>query len=595
MTRQEKLTYAAQARTMLAAGLRQAEAARALGLSPVQLTRILRLDPDGVNHRAAAKGRPATVPLTPNDVLLLRHHRLMNKVHSLAAAVDAFLDDPDASAPAVRALSSIIAKAHAERRVVVWPYSVRKAAVLSATEKSELRGPKAAFQTQSRARSGDFIRIGEREIPLLSGLVYVSDDMSINQPYRYHDAALGRQTTGRQTLITRDVRSLRWLQADACGRERDAYRLEDIADHMRHVVEQNGLPLAWVVERGPWKNTFIDGLKLEDGSRWGGLRDLFHVHHAFTSTGKTEIEGGFGPLQSLLSHRSTDIGAIRGEFEKANKLMGKAQRGDEDALRYFWAMHECMDAVAEVMQADNRRLKERQHLNGRTVSPEELWAEEYAKSPLLPADAWYFLPVKKTASVRGGVIELSADHYERSFRFQVHGSEGMPCLDNLYPVLVAFHPGKPEEGCHVFNACTDVRNRDGYAFGEKIGVADYYPDVPKLVIGAEAGGIDLRKKRNAAVRAEYRAIMPAGTGPAMLKSVARDGLGQALEIQRGGQIPAEDRPEARPAPAEPLSAPRRGGLAPAPAARGGDDAAALLGGDRAAQLAALEREAAQHL
>jgi hypothetical protein len=585
-----KLTLANNARQIMAAGCRQAEAARQLGLTPVQLTRFLRLNPAEHNRRAVVKGRPATVPLTANDVLILRRHRLMNKLHSLAAAVEGFLDDPDASEPAVRALSAIIAKAHAERVVVVWPSAVRKAAQLTATEKNELRGAKHAFETAARARSGEFIVIGDREIPLRSGMIYQSDDMSINQPYRYFDAALGRETTGRQTLMTRDTRSLRWLQADACGRERDAYRLEDIADHMRNVVETHGLPLAWVVERGPWKNTFIDGLKLDDGSRWGSLRDLFHIHHAFTSTGKSEIEGGFGPLQSLLSHQSTDIGAVRGEFEKATKLFLKAQKGDADALRYFWSMPECMNGIVAAMETDNRRLKQRQHLNGRTVTPEELWAAEYVKTPLHAGDAWYFLPVKKLASVRGGVIELKADHYERTFRFQVHGSEGMPCLDQLYPVLVAFHPGKPEEGCHVFNACKDQRNRDGFGFAERIGVADFLPDVPKLVIDARAEGIDLRKKRNAAVRAEYRSIIPAGEGPGTLKSVARDGLGQALEIQRGGTAPAEARPAASQAPA-------RGGLTdvPAAASRGGDvAAAALLGGERAAALAALEAEAMKH-
>jgi hypothetical protein len=601
MTRQEKLTYASQARAIMQReGMRQADAARLLGLTPVQLTRALQLDPAAaVTSTAAPIGRPATVPLTANDVILLRRHRLNNKIHSLAAAVDSFLDDPEASEPAVRALSAIISKAHAERKVVVWPFSVRKAAVLTASEKENHRGPKHAFQVASRSRSGAFVRIGDKDIPLLSGMIYVSDDMSLNQPYRFWDSSLARETVGRQSLMTRDVRSLCWLQADACGRERDAYRLEDIADHMRNVVETHGLPLAWVVERGPWKNTFIDGLRLEDGTRWGALNDLFHIHHAFVSTGKTEIEGGFGPLQSLLSHKSTDIGAHRGEFETATKLMAKANRGDPESLRYFWSMSECMNGVAEVMQVDNNRLKQRQHLNGRTVSPQELWSDEYVKTELHPEDAWYFLPVKMSATVRGGMIVVKTDHYERTFRFQVHGSEGMPCLDHLYPVLIAFHPGKPEEGCHVFNNCSDHRNREGYAFGQKIGIAEFDPDVPKLVIGAPAD-VENKKKRNAAVRAEYRTIIPAGTGPGTLKSVARDGLGQALEIQRGGSVP-DMSAEARPAPREAPAAPVRGGLS-APVSRGPsvpsarpNDAAALFGSDRAARLAALEAEAAKHL
>jgi len=588
MTKQQKLTLANHARQLLAAGgMRQADVARQLGLTPVQLTRFLRLDADSL-ARPAAGGRPASVPLTPGDIDLLRRYRLMNKVHSLAKAIDAFLDDPSASPEAYRALSAIIARAHAERRQPKWPLSVRKAAELTPALEAELRGSKHAFDVAMRSRSGAFIRIGDRDVPLRAGMVFQSDDMSINQPYRYFDAALGRETTGRQTLITRDTRSLRWLQADLCGRERDAYRLEDIADHMRAVVEANGLPLAWIVERGPWKNTFIDGLRLEDGRRWGSLSDLFFIHHAFTSTGKSEVEGGFAELQSLLSHRSTDIGAHRGEFEKATKLFLRAQKGHADALPYFWALPECAAALVDVMERDNRALKSRQHFNGRTVSAEELWAAEHVRTPLLEKDRWYFLPVKKTASVRGGIIEVRADHYERSFRFAVHGAVGMPLLPNLYPVLIAFHPARPHEGCHVFNACTDQRNREGFAFGQLIGVAEFDADVPKYVFDGAAPEIETKRKRNAALRAEYRTIMPAGEGPAMLKSVARDGLGNALEVQRN---PTADAP----APAEParetrIAAPVRGGLAAMPR-----EAAALFGSDRAAALAALESAAEQHL
>jgi hypothetical protein len=591
MTSQQKLTLATHARQLIAGGMRQAAAARQLGLSPVQMVRILRLDPaaDATPERG---GRPAKVPLTAGDVMLLRKHRLMNKMASLAKAVDGFCDDADASPEAVRALGEIISRAHAERKKPKWPHSVRKATGLTETERAELRGPKHAFEVAMRSRSGDFILIGDRQIPLRAGMVYQSDDMSLNQPYRYHDAALGRETTGRQSLITRDTRSLRWLQADLCGRERDAYRLEDIADHMRAVVEANGLPLAWIVERGPWKNTFIDGLRLEDGKRWGALTDLFHVHHAFTSTGKSEVEGGFNEIQSRLSHRSTDIGANRGEFEKATKLFLKAQKGDAEALAYFWSMPQCSAALVEVMEADNRALKERQHFNGRTVSPEELWAAEYVRTPLLDRDRWYFLPVKKAATVRGGIIEVKADHYERSFRFAAHGAEGIPILPNLYPVLIAFHPGRPEEGCHVFNACTDLRNREGYGFGQLIGVAEYDADKPKFVFGGAGADVETKRRRNAAVRAEYRSIMPAGEGPAMLKSVARDGLGNALEIQRGGRPP--EMPETVPVPS-----PARGGKVAAE--RGGSlaaqprEAAALFGSDRAAALAALEAQAQHHL
>jgi len=51
------------------------------------------------------------------------------------------------------------------------------------------------------------------------------------------------------------------------------------------------------------------------------------------------------------------------------------------------------------------------------------------------------------------------------FRFRVNGVDPQIYFERGYQVLIAFHPGRPEEGCHVFNAERGARNRDGLRFG----------------------------------------------------------------------------------------------------------------------------------
>jgi hypothetical protein len=55
--------------------------------------------------------------------------------------------------------------------------------------------------------------------------------------------------------------------------------------------------------------SFIDGIKLPDGSRWGGLDGLCKVLHTFKSRGKGGIESAFNLLQNLVEHSSPSIGA----------------------------------------------------------------------------------------------------------------------------------------------------------------------------------------------------------------------------------------------------------------------------------------------
>jgi len=124
----------------------------------------------------------------------------------------------------------------------------------------------------------------------------------------------------------------------------------------------------------------------------------------------------------------------------------------------------------------------------------------------MPADQWWRLcPVKRQATVRGGHVEISVDGYTQAFRFRINGlAEGIH-LDHGYQVLVAFHPGRPEEGCHIFNLELGARNRDGFRRAEKILVAAHAQDVPQVDLSGRAD-FTPRRKAGAAVTRNFRAI-----------------------------------------------------------------------------------------
>ena len=114
-----------------------------------------------------------------------------------------------------------------------------------------------------------FIQDGDTRLLMAPNSIWESDDMSLNEPFRYRDLETGEIQAGRQTLCTLDVYSAAWLGAQPLGRVRDAYRVEDIADHMRECVLQHGMPLIWRLERGVWENNFIDGIEIEGREkRW---------------------------------------------------------------------------------------------------------------------------------------------------------------------------------------------------------------------------------------------------------------------------------------------------------------------------------------
>lgn len=491
--------------------------------------------------------------LTRDECLCLRLHNLERG--SLALAVEWFVKDVRCL-PGTRALIlAELDRSRSARRIAHWPVSIRRAGYVTAEERALYLGPKAMQNLEMCSRRGNFYEVHGVSHELQAGTCYESDDMSGNEPCKFTDPETGIIRLGRQTLITNDVFSAAFLGVTPIGRERDAYRVEDIADHMADIIDAHGIPVAWRLERGTWENSFIDGFKLPDGSRWGGLDEIFAIIRAYTSRGKGGIESSFNLLQSMTAHLSVCIGRNRGEFEKATRLVQAAQRASAQAQKLrtqesidtaiqahtlFWEMADMTDGYAEAMRQFNLRPKMRRAHGKQTVVPDELFRGAVRRD--CPAgDRWRLLPVKRPASVRRGVIEMSVDHYPMSFRFTAAGVVDGLHLENGYSVLVAFHPGKPELGCHVFNAETGPINRDGIRFAAKLLVAPIAPDSPQFTIGrADQDAFAGRRKASAAVRTEFHAIVPAGRSGARV-TVARDGRGNSF-TRNADSSSAKERP-----------------------------------------------------
>jgi hypothetical protein len=511
------------------------QCARALGEPVANLHRFLKkYKPGGFDslapRQAGNSGRKAKFSLTDDEARALQLWVL--KKGSLALAVEFFADD-SACLPGTRVLIlEEMDRAARTGREAQWPPSIRRAAHVSPEEEALFRGPKAFQNVEFCQRRGMFYELGGVEHPMDANAIWESDDMSLNEPFCFRDPHTREAQVGRQTLCTMDVYAAAWLGASPIGRERDAYRVEDIADHMLETVLQHGLPRIWRLERGPWENNFIDGIEIDGrDTRWGGLDALFHIARTWKSRGKGTIESSFNFLQSLIAHESTSIGRKRGEFEAATKAFLKAGRGDPGAASKFWEIEEAADALQGAMGRFNSRPKRRRSFAGMVV-PNDLYRPE-TRRECPPDQLWRFCPVKREATVRGGHVEMCVDHYPLKFRFQVCGVTPL-YLEQGYRVLVAFHPGRPEEGCHVFNAETGTKNRDNFRFAEPLLVAPLAEDAPQVSIDPAQREFMARKNANAAVRSSFRGIVAAGARGHRSRT-ARDGWGNvATERNQAG-------------------------------------------------------------
>jgi hypothetical protein len=501
-----------------------------------------------VPRQADACGRKAKFDLDERERNALRHCRL--RKDSLPLAIEDFIRDPECRQETREKILAEMDAAARERRLPHWPVSIQRAGYVSEDLQAQFEGKKHAQQFEIVERRGLFwIDENRNELPIVGNTLFESDDMSCNKPFRYADPETGAIQVGRQTLCTMNVYSAAWLGVSPIGRERDAYRLEDIADHLLDVVSEQGVPLIWRFERGPWENQVVDGIKLpqplnsstSQPQRWGSLNEIFKVVHVFKSRSKGLIESSFDLLQALIDHDAAEdgltIGRTRGQFEHATKLYNAATDAKcsvekrDAAAAHFWEIGAAANGIAGAMERFNERPKIRRAFGRDAVVPNDL--QRTAERRECPAsELWRFSPIKKPATVRGGAIETSVPHYPFPFRFRVNGCSDL-YLERGYQVLIAFHPGRPEEGCHVFNAETGARNREGLRFGELMFVAPMAEDAPQLNLRPDEKEFLARKNSNAAVRSEFRAIVATGRRPSRASTV-RNGFGDSTTLRAAG-------------------------------------------------------------
>ncbi len=526
-------------------GISQNQAADRLRVSRAGMSRDLReYRANGVEGliRGKSTGRPERFILTEEETNALRLCVVRKK--SFALGVEIFISDRACQAHTRVALQAVLDDAARRRRRPQWPLSLRRAGYVTEEQERLFRGRKAFQKVEHLDRRGMMWEDEAGQMhPLMGNSLWESDDMSSNEPFSWLDPLAREVRIGRQTLCSQDVFSGSFLGVSPIGRERDAYRVEDIAEHMLETVLAHGLPDYWRLERGAWENNFIDGIPLAGGIRWGGLDALFTVIRTWKSRGKGGIEVSFNLLQSLIAHESMSIGRVRGEFEQNTKKFLKAVGGDSRAAAHFWPIGEYAEAMRQAMGRFNLRPKERRAFGRDLVVPADLYAEAIRRD--LPAsEQWRFCPVKKEATVRGGHVETVTDHYPLPFRFRVNGGDKGLYLEHGYPVLIAFHPGHPERGCHVFNGERGARNREGWALGQMLALAPPATDAPQFSMARDEQKLRARRNANAAVTSEFRAITGKRDTEAKKEgrrvSLARDGFGQSARIDNAPRTDAED-------------------------------------------------------
>jgi len=517
---------------------------------------------------AKRRGRPAAWHLSKEEAEALRGLVLMrstdHKKH-FAVAVEEFIHHPACSPETADQIRAALAEAEAKGGRPEWPLSIRRLGMPGANEEAMFKGPKHMANCAPSIRRGGFwVDENGRERTLQPYDIYESDDISINEPFKWQDALSGLWMAGRQTLASIDVGSGGWLGATCVARPRDAYRQEDIADHFLDICRLHGMPRVWRLERGSWAATFVSGLEMEGmATRWGALDGLFRVVHTEHARGKGLIEGRFDLLQIFMAHTEggRTMGRHADDFERVSRLMrrvGYDRRRAEDnlpteqaAVKRLWSVAEASEGTRRAMERCNSRPMERQWASDLTL-PSALLASRHGRE-IPGAELWRFYGAKVATAVgRDGALSVSLPGYEQPFRFSLNGVGGL-YLPPGYQLFAAFSPQRPEEGCVIANRDRSVRNRNSWGMGEMIPLrcpfAPFAPQVD-LTTASGASGPGLRKGFAAATRTEFRGVR-AGAHTYVAarreqiaaeesrqpvkaaRSEVRDGLGGRTEISRG--------------------------------------------------------------
>jgi hypothetical protein len=543
-----KLSTLTHAQSLIASGMSCLATSKKLGLSNATLARRLKRLAECEGDAEAALenkriGRPVVFEPDEYEVRLARWYRCTKE--SLPVAAYFFARDERIRPELCEVIFAIEERALESGKIEHWPESIRRAFRVTAQEMAAHRGKKHAQQEEMVTRRGMFelLEDGSRR-EILPGECWELDDYSTNQPYVFKDPSCGEHFLGRQVLACRDLSAARWLAFDHIGRERDAYRGEDVLRCIERLVLAWGKPRRLRLERNIWEGSAVHGIEVPGmAKRWGDLRDIMLIDHVFKSKSKGIIEGGFNVLQRWLAHTGTDIGRVRGEFEEATKRLRQAQSTGADPLTLGFLTQEASSiAHHEAAAVINGQPMHRDHLNER-VSPEDLVARlGWHTTPLLESEAWYFRPYKVQRTVRAGTVNVSPGNGWPKMYFMLNGIREGVHFESGHQVLIAYDPARPELGAWVCNGDKSARNREGWKLGQVLLTA-----APEMGLAPQfnASGVlsphlPVRKKASAAAATTFRAIKAAAGTPqpsGSREAVAMNGRGG---VASAGDLP---RPE----------------------------------------------------
>ena len=515
-------------------GLSEESAANTLGVARSTLKRWQQPKPAKPNKG----GRPKAVTFSDEELIIARWYRLAKE--SVNVAAEFFVEDEDVRPSVREKIRFYLDKALETGKRPGWTKDILRAFHVTAEEKAAFRGKKSIQVEEMITRRGMFERLADgSEVDILCGDTWELDDYSTNQPYYFTDPISGEILLGRQILAAKDLAGAKWLGFDHIGRERDAYRGEDILRFIERLVRSHGMPKRLRLERGSWESKYVHGIEVDGmANTWGDLRDLMEIEHVFKSKSKSIIEGGFNMLQRWLAHTGTDIGRTRGEFEEATKRYLAARRkGVNPADLGFLSQEESSLAHTEAAKVIDSRPMMRGHLNER-ISPDDLIARQgWHTLPLCENDAWYFLPCKQSRIVRAGCVEVNPGGGWPKMMFTVNGIEEGVHLETGHRVLIACDPARPDLGAYLCNGDKSVKNREGYHMGEHLMTAPHLGLAPQFnASGVLTPHLVARRKASAAARTTFRSITTAATSKAKVEKTMTDGKGQAVHV---GSIPRE--------------------------------------------------------
>ena len=578
----QKYHTVAKARELMAAGHGLNATAKKLGIIPGTLSKWLRQE----STPAKRKGRPPGVEFSEDAANLAKYYRLLKE--SLPVAVEFYAADDRVPIAIRRALIGMLDRCEAAGRDPDFPVSVRRAFAVSPEVRAKWEGRKAENALRlTRTRSMVIINADGVPENILPGEFWEMDDYDGNQPYCWYDREAGQWRLGRQILACRDLASAGWEGFDMIGRERNSYRGEDIVRFIGRMVKANGgLPKYLRLELGHWDSSFVHGLKVDGLAKpWGALDALMRIENVFTPQAKGALEGGFALLQRILSHNGVELGRHRGQYEAATKKWIAARKNGKNDPRElgFLTQAECLDLHIQAAKYLNAKSKRRK-CYGQRLSADDLKSSEGWNVVPMPADQeWRFLPYKRMATVRGGVVTMVSGGGWPDIQFRVQGvHSGIPISSGMQ-LLVAYDPARPEAGAHIANGMPTnlAKNTEGWPLGMDLFQAPVMQATPQIDLrGARDTGH--QKAATSAVSTQFAAIRTAAKATSIM-----DGKGNATTIRIG--MEDLDLPEPGTVPDEAI--PARDTAAPLP--RNRRDTNLITGCSRPmsdAEMAAIEAE-----